>query len=205
MLRVGGRLLQSYLNGGCKHPVLLSKEKRVALLIMQWCHSKCALGGRGLTLIELRSCGYWVICGNAAVKKMIFHCFKCRMLRGRLIEQKMADLPYCSVAEAPPFKFCRVDMFGPFIIKQKRSQVKRYGAMFTCMSCWEVHIEITHSLDTDSSILELRRSIARRESLQTIFLDNGSNFIGSENEFRRALEEMDKDKLQCFIQASGGE
>ena len=50
----------------------------------------------------------------------------------------MADLPYCRVAEAPPFTFCGVDMFDPFIRKQRRSQVKRYGAMFTCMSCQAV-------------------------------------------------------------------
>ena len=93
-------------------------------------------------------------------------------------------------------------MIGPFIIKQ-RSQVKCYGAMFTCMSCQAVHIEITHSLDTDSFILALRCLIARRGNVQIIFSDNGSNFIGSENELRRALEEMDKEKL--FMQASGGD
>ena len=134
MLDVGGRLHKSYLNDGCKHPVLLPKEERVTLLIMQWCHSTCAHGGRGLTLNELSSCGYRVICGNAAVKKMIFHCVQCRRLCRRLIEQKMADLPYCRVAEVLPFNFCGVDMFGHFIIKQ-RSQIKHYGAMFTCMSC----------------------------------------------------------------------
>ena len=32
VLRVGGR---SYLNGGCKHPVLFPKEGMVTLLIMQ--------------------------------------------------------------------------------------------------------------------------------------------------------------------------
>ena len=69
---------------------------------------------------------------------MIFHCVQCRRLHGRLLEQKMADLPYCRVAETPPFTFCGVDMFDPFIIKQRRSQVKRYGAMFTCMSCQAV-------------------------------------------------------------------
>ena len=37
----------------------------------------------------------------------------------------------------------------------------------------------------------------------TIFSDNGSKFIGSENELRRALEEMDKEKL--LMQASGGD
>ena len=38
-----------------------------------------------------------------------------------MVEQKIADLPYCRVAEAPPFTFCGVDMFGPFIIKQEES------------------------------------------------------------------------------------
>ena len=121
MLCIGGRLHKSYLNDDCEHPVLLPKEERVTLLSMQWCHSKCAHGGRGLTLNELR---------NAAVKEMIFHCVQCHRLRGRLVEQKMADLPYCRVTEAPPFTFCGVAMFGSFIIKQRRSQVKRYRAMF---------------------------------------------------------------------------
>ena len=56
---------------------------------------------------ELQSCGYWVICGNAAVKKMIFHCVQCCRFCGGLVEQKMADLPYCRVAKAPPYTFCR--------------------------------------------------------------------------------------------------
>ena len=42
-------------------------------------------------------------------------------------------------------------------------------------------------------------------NIQTIFSDNGSSFIGSENELRRALEEMDKKKLQSFMQASDGD
>ena len=136
---------------------------------------------------------------------MIFHCVQCCRLRGRFVEQKMADLPYCRVAEAPPFTFCGVDMFNPFIINQRRSQVKRYRGMFTCINCWAVHIEITHFLDTDSFILALRRLVARRRNVKTIFSDNGSTFSGSENELRRALEEMDKEKLQSFMQTSGGD
>ena len=128
----------------------------------------------------------------------------CR-LHGDLVEQKMTDLPDCRVAEAPPFTFWEVDMFGPFIIKQRRSQVKHYGAMFTCMSCRAVHTETTHSLDTDSFILALRHLIARRGNVQAIFKDNGSNFIGSENELTRALGEMNKERLQSFLEASGGD
>ena len=57
VLRVGGRFCKSYLNDGCKHSVLLPKEESVTLLIMQWWHSKCTHGGRGLTLNKLRSYG----------------------------------------------------------------------------------------------------------------------------------------------------
>ena len=57
----------------------------------------------------------------------------------------------------------------------------------------------------DSSILALRMLIARRGNVQTIFSDNGSNFSGSGNELRKALEEMDKEKLQSLMQASGGD
>ena len=77
--------------------------------------------------------------------------------------------------------------------------------MFTCMSFRAVHIEITHSIETDSFKLALTRLIARRRNVQTIFPDNGSNFIGSENKLRRALEEMDKKKIHFFMQASGGD
>ena len=38
-----------------------------------------------------------------------------------------------------------------------------------------------------------------------VFLDNSRNFIGSENELRRTLEEMNKEKLQSFMDASGGD
>ena len=32
-----------------------------------------------------------------------------------------------------------VQLFGPFKIKFKRSEVKRYGAMFTCLASRAVH------------------------------------------------------------------
>ena len=57
VLCVGVRLCKSNLNDGGKHPVLLPKEERVTLLIMQWCHPKCAHGGRELKLNQFWS---WV-------------------------------------------------------------------------------------------------------------------------------------------------
>ena len=68
----------------------------------------------------------------------------------------MADLPACRLTDTAPFTHCGVDIFGPFIVKQRRSEVKRYGALFTCMASRVVHIEVTFFFDSDSFILALR-------------------------------------------------
>ncbi len=71
----------------------------------------------------------------------------------------MADLPSDRVtANDPPFTSVGVDYFGPAQVKQGRSHVKRYGCIFTCMDTRAVHIEMAHSLNTDS----IRRFISLR-------------------------------------------
>ena len=72
LIRVGGRLKHSHLNNSCKHPVLLPKQEKVTDLVLKWCHAKCAHGGRGATLNELRRLGYWVVNGNSAVPSKLF-------------------------------------------------------------------------------------------------------------------------------------
>ena len=89
----------------------------------------------------------------------------------------MADLPVERSTEAPPFTYCIVDMFGPHLIKERRSQLKRYGALFTCFSCRAIHIEVTNALETDSFILARRRFMARRGAVRSIWSDNGTNKI----------------------------
>ena len=140
---VGGRLRRSFLNELNKHPMILPKGEKVSSVIIQQCHITCVHGGRSATLNELRSSGYWITSFNAAVRSLLFKCVKCRRPRGRPVEQNMAELPVHRLVEAPPFTYCGVDMFGPFLIKQQRNEIKRYGAMFTCMASRAVHIEIT--------------------------------------------------------------
>ena len=84
-----------------------------------------AHGGHGITLNQIRSSGYWIVGANSAVNNFIFRCVDCCRLRGRIGEQKMADLPACRSTETAPFTHCGVDIFGPFIVKQRRSEVKR--------------------------------------------------------------------------------
>ena len=113
---VRARLRRSFLNEINKHQIIFPKGEKVSNLIIQQYHIRCTCGGA--TLNELRSARYWLTSCNAIVRSLLLKCFKCRRLRGRPGKQKMADLPVHRLAEAPPFTYCKVDMFGPFMIKQ---------------------------------------------------------------------------------------
>ena len=68
------------------------------------------------------------------------------------------------------------------MVKQGRSQVKRYGCIFTCLTIRAIHIEIAHLLDTDAFINAVRQFIARRGKPVLVSTDNGTNFFSGEKE-----------------------
>ena len=83
----------------------------------------------------------------------------------------------------------------PIVVMQRRTEVKCYGALFTCMAIRAIHIEVDFKLNTDSFILALRRLIAKGGNVRSIYSNNGSNFIGAERELRKAYFEMDGTRL----------
>ena len=58
-----------------------------------------------------------------------------------------------------PRIYTGVDYFELFINKDGRKEVKRYGALFTCLVSRAVHIEVASSAESNSFILALRRFI----------------------------------------------
>lgn len=106
------------------------------------------------------------------------------------------------MTDEAPFTYCGVDLFGPFIIKDGRKQLKRYGIIFTCFSCRGIHLETTATQNTDSFILALRRFIGRRGPVRIIHSDNGGNFTGAEAELKKAFQEMDHGKIKDYLQQS---
>ena len=105
----------------------------------------------------------------------------------------MANLPKSRVESAPPFTYSAVDYFGPWYVKLGRKEVKRYGALFTCMASRSVRIEVAHSLETDSFLQALWRFISRRGPIRELRSHQGTNFVGAQNELKKALREMDDD------------
>ena len=74
--------------------------------------------------------------------------------------------------------------------------------MFTCMASQAVHIEITDSLNSEPFRQALRRVIARIGNIKVLYSDNGTNFVGCENEPKKAYKEMGK-RIQSFTQSLG--
>lgn len=201
ILRVGGRLSKSALPQEVKHPVILSKELHISQLILRHIHHKLGHAGRNHMLHQLRQ-KYWIINANSAARKTISQCIVCRRYRGKLGEQKMSDLPEERVVpDKAPFTNVGVDYFGPLDVKRGRSVLKRYGVIFTCLSSRAVHLEMAHSLDTDSCINAVRRFICRRGPVTTIRSDNGTNFTGAKRELKQALSVLNHSKIErTFVQ-----
>ena len=178
-----------------KHQIILPKNNHVSSLIINHYHTLSGHSGRQHVFSLLRQ-KYWVIKANSAVRKILTKCYSCRRREAPFCEQKMADLPEDRlVPDRPPFTTVGVDCFGPFHVRRARSLVKRYGVIFTCMTIRAVHIEIAHSLDTDSFLLALRRFIARRGQVQELRSDNGTNFTSGERELRKSIQAWNHEKI----------
>lgn len=196
ILRVGGRLSRAALPSLYKHPIILPKDSHITLFILSHAHMETFHQGRGFTLNKLRSLGYWIVGGSKTIANYIRHCVICRKLRRPTETQRMADLPKERIEPSPPFTYCGMDCFGPFIVKQGRKEIKRYGLLFTCMCSRAIHIEMLDDMSTDAFINGLRCFIAIRGAVRQLRSDQGTNFIGAKNEFQKAV---DKERICSLL------
>ena len=195
ILRVGGRLARAQIPHETKHPMLLPGKSHITTLILRYVHHGLAHAGRNHVLAKLRE-KYWIVGANAAVRQLIRKCVTCRRLRMPTNTQIMADLPANRLTPAPVFTYTGVDFFGPYLVKEGRKELKRYGVLFTCLVSRAVHIETAVSLETDSFMNALRRFTARRGPIRELRCDNGSNFVGADRELQRAINDMEHNRIR---------
>ena len=143
---------------------------------------------------------FWNIQARVSVRRVVRSCFDCKRRCQLPYVQKMADLPPDRITpDKPPFTFAGIDCFGPFVVKRGRSLVKRYGILFTCLKIRAVHIEVMHSMSTDSFVDSIRRFIARRGRPEIIGSDNGTNFTSREKEIRNVILQWNQMNIHEFL------
>ena len=184
LLRVGGRVQRASLPYDQTHPIILPRRHALTALIVRYTHERSRHRGYGYVLARLRE-RFWVIGGSGTVRHYLRHCVPCRHQRAPLGQQIMAPLPASRFAIGQPaFSFTGVDYFGPLEVKVKRSRVKRWGCLMTCLTTRAVHLEVAHSLTTDSFLQAFRRFASSYPQVKELLSDNGTNFVGAERVMR---------------------
>ena len=142
-------------------------------------HEDSALVQQQYAVLKLRS----------ILRSIRFDCVLCRKRSTKPVQPMMADLPSERLAfQCPPFTNVGLDYFGPFHVTIRRSSDKRWVFLLTCLTTRAVHVEIAHSMDTNSCVMRIERFIARRGMPLVICSDNGTNFVDTEKEL-----------LLCFL------
>jgi len=203
IIHVGGRLKRSHLDPGEKNPVILPRKGHITDIVVRHFHERVNHQGRGMTINEIRANGLWIIGLSSAVYRIVSKCVICRRFRSAPRGQKMADLPVDRLESVPPFTYTGVDYFGPWLIREGRKEMKRYGVIFTCLCCRAIHLEIAAFLSTDSFLNALRRFMSIRGPVRELRSDRGTNFVGAEHELASAIAELDEQRISQFLIGQG--
>ena len=125
----------------------------------------------------------------------------------------MADLPALRVSPARLFVHFGIDYCGPFIVRESRKRNSKYSkayiAVFVCLSCNALHLELVFDLSTGSFLNALKRfiCISRRVTPSDIYTDNERKFVGAARklkELRQAfLNKVKRDSVSDFSAQSG--
>ncbi|XP_065190931.1 uncharacterized protein LOC135821860 [Sycon ciliatum] len=207
LMRVGGRLQHAeFLSFDQQCPIILPKGHRITQLIIKSYHD-CGNHTCGVNhMLSELSNQYWLLGGRDEIRSCESNCARCKLRKASPAEQVMAPLPKVRVS-LPLRAFARVavDYAGPFTTKQGRgkTRAKRYLCLFACHLTRAVHLELAYGLDVDSFLQAYHRFTNRRGTPVEVTSDNGTNFVGANNELRELAEALDVDKLQRSMAQEG--
>ncbi|XP_051167314.1 uncharacterized protein LOC127285375 [Leptopilina boulardi] len=123
----------------------------------------------------------------------------------------MGNLPTNRVSFSRPFLHIGVDFCGPFYTKEfrlrNRTKVKTYVSVFVCFATKAVHLELVNDLSTEAFISCLKRFCSRRGIPKTIKSNNGTNFVGADNELKTLFQKIDltikNEKVKDYLSDKG--
>ncbi|KFD48209.1 hypothetical protein M513_10923 [Trichuris suis] len=194
-VRTQGRLERAELPYEVKHPLILPSKHTLTNMVITEARERLHHGSVELTLCEIRQ-RFWIPKCRQSVKGVIHGCSLCKRLRSKIYTPFMAPLPTARLQPfQPPFSCVGIDYFGPVNDTIRRSQEKRHGCLFTCLSTRAVHIEIAFTLNTDSFLMAFRRFMDRRGTPSVVYSEIGTNLVAAEKELRKCLESWDQLKV----------
>ncbi|XP_014361661.2 uncharacterized protein LOC106713372 [Papilio machaon] len=209
LLRVGGRIQEAQVDYTRRHPVILPSGSHITKLIIEDAHIKTLHGGPQLMLNYLRS-KYWILKARNLVKKCYRNCVTCLRYSRKNNNPFMGKLPEARLKPTRPFKIAGVDFTGFINIRFSPGRgakcYKGYICLFVCFVTKAIHLEAVSDLTSSGFIAAFQRFVSRRGYCETLYSDNGTNFIGADRElgemFDRAKSKL-PDELQHLLANEG--
>lgn len=168
------------------------------MLIVDWFHRRFKHANQETIVNEIRQ-QYEIPKLRSLVKKVARNCVWCRVMKAAPRPPAMAPLPEMRLTPfVRPFTFVGLDYFGPVSVRVGRSLAKRWIALFTCLTIRAVHMEVVHSLSTESCIMAIRRFISRRGPPKEFYTDNGTCFQGASRELKEEIENRNETLASTF-------
>ncbi|KFD53967.1 hypothetical protein M513_05234 [Trichuris suis] len=203
LIRVGGRLTEVAMNYDAIHPPIVPSRSALTTLLIRQTDVRNCHSGIETTLYLVRA-RVWIVDARAAVRRIVRECVICRRYKLNPVPPKMAPLPANRLRRPPaPFAHVGVDFTGPVAVSCRRSQVKRWICLFTCLATGAVHIEVCHSLDTNSFLSAFRRFTARRGTPSDFYSDNGTNFVAAARVLGASGQKSSAKRITAFMATRG--
>ncbi|XP_062707792.1 uncharacterized protein LOC134288086 [Aedes albopictus] len=178
-----------------KNPIILPRQHHITTLIINHYHNSYHHQNHETVINELRQ-KYQIARLRSCYSQVRQKCQRCMNERVKPTIPIMADLPPGRLAAfCRPFTHVGVDYFGPIEVVVGRRREKRWGMLATCLTIRAIHIELVHSLSTDSCIMALQNFIARRGQPRKIYSDRGTNFVGANRELQNLQTTINHDEI----------
>ena len=189
IMRVGGRLENSYFSYNKKHPIILQSTHIFTKLLFNFEHKRLMHAGPQLLLASIRE-SYWPIGGRNLAKACYHNCVRCCRMKGNVVTPLMGNLPQQRLHQGGyPFENVGVDYAGPIMCASRQGRgcrlVKVYVAIFICFTTKAIHLELVGDLTSNKYLLALYRFISRRGKPVNIYSDNGTSFVGAYNDLSK--------------------
>ncbi|XP_065095811.1 uncharacterized protein LOC135717614 [Ochlerotatus camptorhynchus] len=183
-----------YATEDAKKPIILPRDHPTINLLIAHYHQRFHHQNHESVMNEVRQ-RFNIPRISAAYAKVRKNCQRCKNDHASPKPPIMADLPHLLAVFSPPFTHTGLDFFGPIEVSVGRRIEKRWGMLATCLTIRAIHIEVVHSLSSDSCIMAIRNFIARRGTPRRIYSDRDTNFIGALRQLEEAATVVNVDEV----------
>lgn len=184
--------------------ILLPPNHPFTKLLILYYHNRDHSGVES-TLVRLQG-KFWVPGVRRLIKSVKSRCVTCRRIDKICETQRMSVLPEERLSPTPPFYKTSLDLFGPFHVidtVKKRTRMKVFGVIFTCMWCRAVYLDLAEGYDTGSFLKVFRRFASIRGFPRLMYSDRGCQLVKTSKELSEMGDKLNFGELSKFGSTKG--